>query len=404
MSDPDFGPGRPRRMPIEPEAVGFPPDATQPMSTISLCMIVRDEEDSLARCLESVAGVADEIIVVDTGSRDRTRQVAAGFTPHVVDFAWIDDFAAARNESFRHATRDFILWLDADDLLLPADRHALLELKAGLNPTIDAVSMPYHVSFDAAGNVLQSTRRLRLVRRARGFVWHGVVHEDLSAEGECHTVESDIVITHRKPAAAAPSRRNLEIFERFVGSGRTLRPADVFHYARELRAHREFARAIPYYVQFLEAGQGDPGLFPFVLHELASCYHMIGDLDKEWECTLKSLDMDIPRPEFSCRFGERFCKRAMYRQAIFWYELALDGRAGGGGGGAHNHAFTTWLPHQQLAFCHYQLGDYERSLHHNRLAARYLPDDAGVAANIRMLEELVAESASRSTRAADGGA
>lgn len=69
------------------------------MASISLCMIVRDEEAVLGRCLESVAPAVDEIIVVDTGSTDGTKAVAAAYTDRIFDFAWVDDFAAARNAS-----------------------------------------------------------------------------------------------------------------------------------------------------------------------------------------------------------------------------------------------------------------------------------------------------------------
>ena len=71
------------------------------MAEISLCMIVRDERETLARCLDSVKEAVDEIIIVDTGSKDETREIARRYTPHVYDFFWKDDFSAARNESLR---------------------------------------------------------------------------------------------------------------------------------------------------------------------------------------------------------------------------------------------------------------------------------------------------------------
>ena len=75
------------------------------MITISLCMIVKNEEASLARCLDSVNGIADEIVIVDTGSTDRTRQIASRYTDRIVDFEWVDDFAAARNYAFDQGNR-----------------------------------------------------------------------------------------------------------------------------------------------------------------------------------------------------------------------------------------------------------------------------------------------------------
>ena len=96
------------------------------MASVSLCMIVKNEEDVLERGLKSAAGLVDEIIVVDTGSTDRTREIAAQFTDLIFDFPWRDDFAAARNESFSHASMDYCMWLDADDVLLEADQKAFL--------------------------------------------------------------------------------------------------------------------------------------------------------------------------------------------------------------------------------------------------------------------------------------
>ncbi len=81
-------------------------------------MIVKNEEELLQSCLESVADLCDEIIIVDTGSTDKTKAIATMYTDRIFDFTWIDDFSAARNFSFQQATKDFIFWLDADDLLL----------------------------------------------------------------------------------------------------------------------------------------------------------------------------------------------------------------------------------------------------------------------------------------------
>lgn len=92
------------------------------MIEISLCMIVRNEEKSLSRCLASVEGLIDEIIIVDTGSADRTKDIAAAFGAAIYDFTWIDDFSAARNFAFSKATRDYIFWLDADDYLKEEDQ------------------------------------------------------------------------------------------------------------------------------------------------------------------------------------------------------------------------------------------------------------------------------------------
>jgi Glycosyl transferase family 2. len=77
--------------------------------TISLCMIVKNEELTLDRCLTSIKDAVDEIIIVDTGSTDLTKNIGKKYTDKIFDFKWIDDFSAARNFSFSKATMDYIL-------------------------------------------------------------------------------------------------------------------------------------------------------------------------------------------------------------------------------------------------------------------------------------------------------
>ena len=211
------------------------------MITISLCMIVKNEEETLGRCLDSVQGIADEIIVVDTGSTDRTQEVARQYTDAVYPYQWTDDFAAARNYAFSKATGDYLLWLDADDLLLQPDREKFLSLKETLSPQVDLVMMRYHVAFDSAGNPTFSYYRERLLKNHAGFLWEGKVHEVITPRGVI--VYSDIGVTHRKTRSGDPDR-NLRIYEKMLADGEKLGPRQQFYYGRELVDHREYAKAI----------------------------------------------------------------------------------------------------------------------------------------------------------------
>ena len=100
---------------------------------ISLCMIVKDEEDVIERCLNSVSNVIDEVIIVDTGSSDTTIEKVKSLGAKVYNFKWINDFSKARNFSFSKATKDYILWIDADDILTENDAERLLNLKENLD-------------------------------------------------------------------------------------------------------------------------------------------------------------------------------------------------------------------------------------------------------------------------------
>ena len=180
------------------------------MVTISLCMIVKNEENTLARCLDSVRDIVDEIIIVDTGSMDRTKEIASHYTDKVYDFEWIDDFAAARNYSFSKATMDFILWLDADDVFLKEDGELFKLLKSDLTLQIDTVIMKYVLQTDEAGKEVNIFYRERMVKREKGYQWQDPIHEyiDFSKGLILHT---EIAVTHTKIGSSG--ERNLKILK-----------------------------------------------------------------------------------------------------------------------------------------------------------------------------------------------
>lgn len=95
---------------------------------LSLCMIVKNEQEDLSRCLDAIKKFVDEIVLVDTGSTDKTKEIAKKYTQKVFDFKWKNDFAAARNESLKHATGDWILCLDADEIVSPEDLQRVRDL------------------------------------------------------------------------------------------------------------------------------------------------------------------------------------------------------------------------------------------------------------------------------------
>jgi len=169
------------------------------MPTLSLAMIVKDEAANLPRCLASVRGLVDEVVVVDTGSTDDTVAIAKSFQAHVHPFPWIDDFSAARNESLRHCRGDWVLILDADEAIDPQDHgiiRSVLDQKApsafnlvlrnylldGNQACMDVfpqpndgayalgADFPYHA--DAPG--------LRLCRLSPDLAFEGRIHEALA--------------------------------------------------------------------------------------------------------------------------------------------------------------------------------------------------------------------------------
>ncbi|QGQ99765.1 glycosyltransferase [Paenibacillus psychroresistens] len=361
------------------------------MITISLCMIVKDEQDTLGRCLLSINEAVDEIIIVDTGSTDGTKEIARKWTNQIVNLEWTHDFSRARNRSHKEATMDYILWLDADDILLPEDLQKLLQLKQSLSPAVDVVSMLYNCDFDESGNVTLQVRRARLVKRSKNYLWMGTVHEDLLIE-EGTFLDSDIVITHKKNQSTSDPDRNLRIYELLLSSGQDFTRRDILHYAMELHQHRLFETAIQYYQKFIDLEHLTKEDKIHAYAKLADCYYYLGDREKEREITFKSFEYDIPRPEACCRLGYYFLESQQFEQAVFWYRLAIESPIPNKSWAISNQVSRTWLPHMQLGICYYQLGEYELSYHHNKIVSEYRPKDQGVINNMYLLEELIVQN------------
>lgn len=348
------------------------------MPTISLCMIVRDEEDVLARCLESVVDLVDEIIVVDTGSRDTTKTIARRYTEGVYDFPWIDDFAAARNAAFEHAKSDYCLWLDADDILLEPDRAELRQLKKNLKPEVDIVMMPYHVGFDDRGNVTFSYYRERLIRNDPGLRWKGAVHEVIEPKGT--VIYAACAVTHRKLHPSDPNR-NLRIFEGMLQRGETLDPRQQFYYGRELYYHKRYDQAETVFSTFLASGRG------WVENQLDACRHLAycryaqGKDGEALEALLNSFAYDLPRAETCCDIARHFFDRELWERAAYWYQQALRCPRRDDRGGFVSPDAYGYLPCIQLCVCYDKLGQREEAQRWNERAGEYKPGDLAVEQN-----------------------
>lgn len=345
--------------------------------TISLCMIVKNEEETLARCLSSVQPVVDEIVIVDTGSEDRTRDIASAYTGRIYDFEWIDDFSAARNFAFSKATQDYILWLDADDILQPEDAARLAELKRGLDWDADAVSMTYLLAFDDHGNVTSSLRRNRLVKREKQFRWVGAIHEYLEVRGKI--VQSGINITHSR--VHTQSSRNLHIFEKREAGGLPFSSRDLYYYANELFDHQQWECALRKYEAFLERGDGWVEDVLNAYGQGADCLQQLGELRRAKTMALASFAYALPRAENCCRLGYYHMLEEDYEGAAYWYEAAAAARKPAGTQAILRHACWTWLPHLQLCVCYHKLGRNEEAARQNEQAARFIPKDSRIVQN-----------------------
>jgi glycosyltransferase involved in cell wall biosynthesis len=354
------------------------------MITISLCLIVKNEEKVLKRCLDSVKDIVDEIIITDTGSTDETINIAKDFTNKIYDFSWINDFAAARNFSFSKATSDFIFWLDADDILREEDRKKLKLLKDTFDPSYDAISMKYHYAFSESGEPTLVFRRNRIVKRAKNFKWFGFIHEYLSVEGKI--LESDINVSHTR--VHGNSDRNLNIFKLKIKEGYSLTPRDTYYYGKELYYHGLYDEAITVLEKVIQMdGWYEEKIQGLIT--LADIYLSKKLYSKCRKFCYDSFDLDSPRAEVFYRIGLSYQEEEKYTQAITWYELISNLKLPKDDSVFIYGEYWTWIPHLQLCVCYYNIGDVKKSFEHNELAYKLNPNNESILKNIEFFKSII---------------
>lgn len=340
------------------------------MPTVSLCMIVKDEEMHIARCLESVADLVDEIIVVDTGSSDRTVEIASQYTTNIYFYPWREDFSEARNYSFSKASMEFCMWMDADDILEESEKDKFLQLKQTLSSDVDMVMMKYNTAFDEDGKPSFSYFRERWIRNCSEYRWVGAVHEVISPSG--NIVYSDIAVSHKKINAGDPDR-NLKIYQKALAEGKTLEPRQQYYYGRELYYHKKYEEAVSVLEQFLLSEEGWIENKIEACAVCANCYYGLGQEKSALNSLLRSMSFDLPRAELCCEIGKYFLEHGNYHTAVYWYETALSRPGNECSGGFILLDCYDYIPYMQLCVCYDKMGDRKKAKEYNEKAGACKP-------------------------------
>ncbi len=282
-----------------------------PHRRLSVAMIVRDCADLVAGSLQSVREVADEIVVVDTGSRDRTREVALKHASRVFDFEWCDDFAAARNSCLGYTTGDWVLWLDAGETISPQGAEQLRNLV----DTQTSLDRAYLVMVQTppseralAGEQIGS---LRLHVRRSGIEFTGRVREEIGSAIEAlgHRIElAPFTLLrsprdHDLPVKHAKAQRNahlaaLEIQEHGV------RPSPLLAMAEACVTLGQIALGIEFFSRALTISpQGSTCMLEAYYGILAALDHLPQARDKQLALCQQGLDVFPFDAQLLCAMG-----------------------------------------------------------------------------------------------------
>ncbi|MFO0957379.1 MAG: glycosyltransferase [Isosphaeraceae bacterium] len=276
--------GRPVTLPSWSPTPGAPPASGRPR--ISLTMIVKNEEANLPACLESAEGLFDEVIVVDTGSQDRTRELALERGAKVSEFPWVDDFAAARNFALEQATGDYAFWLDADDVIEPAERAKLVHLLGDLRAGDDAAYVVRcSCDPDADGGGGQTVvDHVRLFPLRPGVRWEYRVHEQILPALRRAGIPvrwSDVVVRHTGYSDPATRLRKLDRDEAILRAELETRPGDpfvLFNLGSIALERRDWAGALGPLRASLASSSPTDSIVRKLHALIARCHQQMGDL------------------------------------------------------------------------------------------------------------------------------
>ena len=293
------------------------------MVEISCCMIVKNEEKILARCLDSIRDLVEELVIVDTGSSDKTKEIAARYTDKIYDFEWIDDFAAARNYSFSKATKDYIYVADADEVVDAENRQKFLDLKEVLLPEIDIVQMKYgnQLNKGTAYN-FDEEYRPKLFKRLREFLWTEPIHEMVRLDPIVY--DSDIVIGHFPETQH--SKRDFFTFQKHIKKGLRLSKRLHHMYAMELYISgddEDFLEA----EEFFTGTALDPERSLDEVKEAVCIVCRAARLRDDSHTMLKMSLKDLlseGSAEMCWELGEYFLAKGDHAEAAMWYYNAAN--------------------------------------------------------------------------------
>ncbi|WP_315793795.1 glycosyltransferase family 2 protein [Paenibacillus sp. BIC5C1] len=302
------------------------------MKLLSICMIVKDEERVLERCLSSVQDLADEIIIVDTGSTDKTKEIAKKYTDKIYDFKWCNDFSKARNKSLLHATGKWILVMDADEYISEEEhqdwRNFLQteELFPHLAYTLPVINFTGEKEYD---DEITTAPVTRLFPNNVGITFERPIHEQLTRglQGELYHKSISLHIYHTgyqvsRIVEKNKHERNMGIFNQMIAD-QELSSYDWYTLGNQHRYAKDELMAIECYEKALIDTQQNEAWYPHCLMGLVSLDYSQNQLKRSWELIEKYLIKYNEYPEYYTVKGIHYETLGFFQEAEQQYLRAI---------------------------------------------------------------------------------
>lgn len=282
------------------------------MTKISACIIAKNEELVIEKALSSICDVVDEIIFVDTGSTDKTVQIAKNYTDKIYHFKWIDDFSAARNEALKYASNEYILSWDADWVMPLQSQQEFKKIKNKNFENADLVYFDWNLEGVYDGDVFLPTRNMKynFVFKKSLFTWQSPIHNYLQLLNSNEKIKtktySQIQVNHIRKEAKKEWRHHqtLDILQKEVAKNNQNSHRLRYYLARELFVDQQYEKSLLTYQEYLATISSKTDEFSFILEHIGFCYLRLKKIAEGKKFLQKYYKTEEKKPRFILSFAD----------------------------------------------------------------------------------------------------
>ncbi len=330
--------------------------------TLSLCIITKDEEKNIARCINSVKDIVDEIVVVDTGSKDKTVEIAESLCARVIHTKWEDDFSKARNTAIENAKSDWILFLDADEVVKEEDVGKIRPLLD--DDTVEAYMFKF-VNYGGASvssGVTNIHYNFKLFRNNGKLKYVYPIHENLKNVVDGRDLiykRSDITILHYGYLRETIIEKNkTQRYIKMLSKYLLDHPNDKFQHVNlgvEYFNAQKYRKALKHLLIAQKGMNVNSSLVIRLLRYLVLTYAALQDYDKALKLTNSANARYVQVPDFKFLEGSIYVEQKRYHKAIDTFNQCLS--IGEYAGMANTmEGAGSYRARYMIAFCHEKLG------------------------------------------------
>ena len=335
------------------------------MHPISVCIIAKNEETHIEKCLAALTPYDFEIIVVDTGSTDRTKEIASRYTDKVLDFAWINDFSAARNFSLEQAAHDYVLILDCDEIVLSLDREQIDMLINEHPEAVGLIARDNHYTSNQTDSIYQD--RVERLFHKKYYHYESPIHEQVIHTKKGMSYESyelPVLVDHtgytgtEEELQKKVERNNTLLFEELKKDPEN--PYLYFQIGQSYNMIYDYENSYQYYQKALayEVNPEEEWVQMMIIAYANALLHT-GRVEEALQLTAV-YDAFATTADFFCIMGQIYLANKQYLNAMMEFVKAIHCPV------ARENGTNSFIPTYNLGLINEMMGDIPAALTHYR--------------------------------------